>query len=75
MTTIINNEKENSNYLKPCPFCGCDQTECETVEINTGCSIVKSFRCVCFLCGAATALDVSEEAAVKAWNRRTNNSC
>lgn len=69
--------------LKPCPFCG-KETELVTKEINQRLDdiIFPMFQVVCSMqsgmyakngCGAASGWRLTEEEAVRAWNRRAES--
>lgn len=60
--------------LKPCPFCG---STAQIVYIppfvhpKYGRKGIERWQAACKSCGVVSAGFLSEEAAVKAWNRRT----
>ena len=55
--------------LKPCPFCGEEESERDTEMCYGG----KHYRVFCSYCGASTDLYDSPEKAEKAWNRRAED--
>lgn len=56
--------------LKPCPFCGGEETESESEVCYGGIY----YRIFCSCCGASTDLYCDTERAEKAWNRREENA-
>ncbi len=58
------------NNLKPCPFCG-GEGKLQTTSLGTKKIPAHWVRCV--LCLGETAVYVTEDEAVSAWNRRTND--
>ncbi len=54
--------------LKPCPFCGED--DAEAYGRDTGTAIVWMTKCLCCHCDGPVGDDLSEKAAIAAWNNR-----
>lgn len=59
----MNNQKPK---LLPCPFCGTPEPDIER-------SVTSEIEVQCLDCGALI-IEPAREAAIAAWNRRTNNN-
>lgn len=51
--------------LKPCPFCGADESFLTTIVVGTEICFVK-----CSVCGGASGRAASRKEAEEAWNMR-----
>ena len=57
------------NKYEPCPFCGSKK---HIGTVHYGHMVPTPWKVECMLCGATGPWTYSEQGAVDAWNRRTN---
>ena len=59
----------NNIELKPCPFCGASKIN---IRIKAGLFYIA--YCNNNMCGCSVAREMSEEKAIKKWNRRADDT-
>ena len=66
--------------LKPCPFCGrVDKLIIDEIHHRLDDIVIRQYRICCSAagdntgCGASCGYQMTEEEAIKAWNRRDGN--